>query len=85
MFQEFQSEFWWPTSVSDHSITGFNSIVGNKIEVKGQTRILIRIPISQELCSHLFLQMGKVDTKSNDSGNLMDFFNDFDQNIDEKF
>ena len=46
MFQEFRSEFWRPTSVSNHSITGFNTIVSNKIELKGKTRILIRIQIS---------------------------------------
>ena len=36
MFQEFRSEFWQPISVSNHSITGFNTIVGNKIEVRGK-------------------------------------------------
>ena len=85
MFQEFWSEFWQPTSLSNHSITGFNRIVSNKFKVNAKTRILIRIPISKELCSHLFLKIGKVDTKSDDSGNLMEFFNDFDENTDGKF
>ena len=49
------------------------------------SRILIRIPISLELRSHLSLQIGKVDTKSDDSGNVMEFFNNFDQNTDGKF
>jgi hypothetical protein len=30
------TEFWWPTLVSNHSITGFNTIVSNKIEVRGK-------------------------------------------------
>ena len=38
-----RSEFWWSTSAFNHSITGFDSIVSNKIEVKGKARIFIRI------------------------------------------
>ena len=32
-----------------------------------------------------FLRVGKVDTKSDDCRNLIEFFNDFDQNTDGKF
>ena len=62
-----------------------DSIVSNKVEVKVKTRILIRILISKELCSHLFLQIGKDNTITDDSRNLMEFFKDFDQNPDGKF
>ena len=53
--------------------------------LSNSSRILSRIPISQELCSHLSMKIGKVDTKSDDSRNLMKFLNDFDQNTDWKF
>ena len=49
------------------------------------SKILIRKPISEELCSHLFLQVARVDTKSDDSGNLMKFLTDIDQNTGGKF
>ena len=37
------SEFWWPTSVSNHSNTGFNTIVSNKIEVRGKKGIYLGV------------------------------------------